>query len=359
MVSNLSNCDENSILLFEYFTANGINDMSIISEATGMIKELADDLKHLDIYLLVSKKFKNLFEDLEVQIIFIDEPLILWLEKNACKFKKSIFIADEGDEHLFNITKILEDNNLKLYCSNSESILTCTNKYLTHEMLKNLVNQPLTYKIKIDSFSNFKNEILSIYNEFNKYEDTKLIIKPIDGVDCEKVSLISKKEDLINFNNIYPEGTIVLIQKYVEGYSCSVSLLTDGNHAIPLSLNKQNIVFGKKDISYCGGELPFNHPLKNQAFKLATEAVETVKGLKGFVGVDLILGEEVTFLEINSRFTTPYVGLKKLVNFNIGETIINLLDNKINIQKLKENIILNGKVKFTKEENELKIEKFN
>ena len=59
MMRDLSNCDENSILLFEYFTANGINDMSIISEATGMIKELADDLKHLDIYLLVSKKFKN------------------------------------------------------------------------------------------------------------------------------------------------------------------------------------------------------------------------------------------------------------------------------------------------------------
>ena len=97
--------------------------------------------------------------------------------------------------------------------------------------------------------------------------------------------------------------------------------------------------------------------MKNQAFKLATEAVETVKGLKGFVGVDLILGEEVTFLEINSRFTTPYVGLKKVANFNIGETIIKLLDKEIKIQDLKHEILLNGKVKFIKKGNKLEIKK--
>ena len=119
MMDNLKSVTTNSILLFEYFTANGINDLSIISEAAGMIKDLADDLKNQNTYLLISKEFEYLFNDVEVKLITISEPLENWLNKNANKFKKSIFIADEADEHLFKITKILEDNGVKLYCSNS------------------------------------------------------------------------------------------------------------------------------------------------------------------------------------------------------------------------------------------------
>ena len=163
--------------------------------------------------------------------------------------------------------------------------------------------------------------------------------------------------DLNILKEFYPIGSEILIQEYINGNSCSVSLLTDGKTAIPLSLNKQNIIYRTENISYCGGELPFNHPLKKDALKLATTAVENINGIKGFVGVDLILGDEVTFLEINSRFTTPYVGLKKVANFNIGETIIKLLDKEIKIQDLKHEILLKGKVKFIKKGNKLEIKK--
>ena len=33
-------------------------------------------------------------------------------------------------------------------------------------------------------------------------------------------------------------------------------------------------------------------------------------------------GDEIYFLEINSRFTTPYVGVKKIANINIAKSII-------------------------------------
>ncbi len=357
MMDNLKNVTTNSILLFEYFTANGINDLSIISEAAGMIKDLADDLKNQNTYLLISKEFEYLFNDVEVKLITISEPLENWLNKNANKFKKSIFIADEADEHLFKITKILEDNGVKLYCSNSESVMICTNKFLTYNSLNGIVKQPFTKKIQINNDNNWKEYIKRIFKKLNQKKPTQLIIKPINGVDCEKVSLISNEEDLNILKEFYPIGSEILIQEYINGNSCSVSLLTDGKTAIPLSLNKQNIIYQTENISYCGGELPFNHPLKKDALKLATTAVENINGIKGFVGVDLILGDEVTFLEINSRFTTPYVGLKKVANFNIGETIIKLLDKEIKIQDLKHEILLKGKVKFIKKGNKLEIKK--
>lgn len=55
------------------------------------------------------------------------------------------------------------------------------------------------------------------------------------------------------------------------------------------------------------------------------EVVESINGLKGYVGVDLILGEDVHVVEVNSRLTTPYVALRKLLNFNLGEAILDLL----------------------------------
>ena len=68
----------------------------------------------------------------------------------------------------------------------------------------------------------------------------------------------------------------------------------------------------------------------------------------------------IYFLEINSRFTTPYVGLSKIAKFNIGKSIINLLDNKIDISKLYKEGFGSNKfdkmVKFKKNGNNLDIE---
>ena len=86
-----------SILLFEYFTANGINNQSIVLEAVSMIKSLADDLKKENITLLLSKNYEKYFKELKINIEFITSPLENWLSKNSKKFKKAIFIADETD----------------------------------------------------------------------------------------------------------------------------------------------------------------------------------------------------------------------------------------------------------------------
>ena len=79
-----------SILLFEYFTANGINNQSIVLEAVSMIKSLTDDLKKENITLLLSKNYKKYFNDFDINIEFITEPLENWLSNNSKKFKKAI-----------------------------------------------------------------------------------------------------------------------------------------------------------------------------------------------------------------------------------------------------------------------------
>jgi len=77
------------------------------------------------------------------------------------------------------------------------------------------------------------------------------------------------------------------------------------------------------------------------------------------VGVDLIINADekdvysVYLLEINSRFTTPFVGLRKVSNFNICKTIVDLIDEKIDIDDL--DVSLDGEVEFIKSGNDLEI----
>ena len=338
---------ENSILIFEYFTASGDRNPCIISEAESLILSLIDDLKDLDIVLLIHKSYEYLLEKFKnLKVIFIEEILEDWLKENSKYFKKAMFISAENDMNLYKLTKVLEDNNLKIYNSSKEASLTCSNKFLTYNKLKNIVHQPKTIQL------NLKKESLSeIYNKWNK---SKLIIKPINGVDCEDIKIINSLEDIPENLNL----SEVLVQEFIEGEDISVSLISDGKNAIPISLNKQNIVYDGEKQKYLGGCLPYISEFKADAFKIAVTAVEAIEGIKGFVGVDLILDKnnKLYFLEINSRFTTPYVALSKIANFNIGENIIDLLDNKIGLNDLKKEISLSGNVTFKKEGNYLNLE---
>lgn len=108
-----------------------------------------------------------------------------------------------------------------------------------------------------------------------------------------------------------------------------------------------------------GGKIPFESEFKDEAFEIATKAVEAIDGLKGFVGVDLLINADekdiysVYLLEINSRFTTPYVGLSKIANINIAKSIVDILDGKLSIDDL--DVSLDGEVEFKKSGDSLLI----
>ena len=111
--------------------------------------------------------------------------------------------------------------------------------------------------------------------------------------------------------------------------------------------------------AYFGGHIPYESKYCDEAFEIATNAVEAIDGIRGFVGVDLLINADekdvysVYLLEINSRFTTPYVGLRKICNFNIGKSIVEIIDGKMDIDDLDTS--LNGEVKFMKSADSLEI----
>jgi hypothetical protein len=356
--------ENDSILVFEYFTASGEKDKCIISEAEELIFALLNDLRDYNVDLVINESYGDALDGYDnVNPILIDENIVDWLKDNAADFNNAIFISAENDNNLYNITKILEDNNVKTYTSTSEACFKTSDKFETYEALPMDVPQPRTFRFKIDPKGYWKRAIENLHEKWQAEDPLtplKLIIKPLVGVDCEDIVVIENIEDLsYDLENIFPPGSRIIVQEFIEGTDVSVSLLSDGKNAIPISLNEQYVELKDEKGTYLGGKLPYESKYKDEAFEIAKNAVESIDGLKGFVGVDLIINADekdiysVYLLEINSRFTTPYVGLSKIANINIGKTIIELIDGEIDIDDL--DISLDGEVEFVKSGDTLEI----
>ena len=132
--------ENESILVFEYFTASGEKDKCIISEAEALLFSLLDDLKEFNVDLIINESYGSVVKNYgNVNPILINQDVVSWLEENANQFNKAIFISAENNNNLYNITKILEENDVKIYNSSAEACLKSSDKYETYEALPNTI----------------------------------------------------------------------------------------------------------------------------------------------------------------------------------------------------------------------------
>jgi predicted ATP-grasp superfamily ATP-dependent carboligase len=154
------------------------------------------------------------------------------------------------------------------------------------------------------------------------------VFKPPNGVGCTGISVVKSKRAVASaVSKIIGEssGKYFMAQELIRGVSASVSLISTGGEALPVSLNKQNVSLATPDSvsTYDGGAVPFDSPQKHAAFSAAKRIVESFQGLRGFVGVDFILSEkEPVVIELNPRLTTSYVGLRRVAGFNPAQAIV-------------------------------------
>ena len=94
------------------------------------------------------------------------------------------------------------------------------------------------------------------------------------------------------------------------GVAASVSLLADGRRAVALTVNAQS-VRASRPFAYRGGTTPLDHPLAGRAVEAALRTCQALPGLRGYVGVDLVLTDsEAVVIEVNPRLTTAYLGVR-------------------------------------------------
>lgn len=224
----------------------------------------------------------------------------------------ALIIAPETDGTLVRLNTLVEDAGAFLLGSRPEGVIVATDKWECHRLFAQAgLPTPATLRTS-------PAEALPAAQELG----FPLVVKPIDGAGCAGIGLVAGSEflepalDRLGFRH----GEL-LLQRFVPGAHASVSLLAVGGDSLALSLNEQWVDLGIPS-HYRGGVASISHHSKEEALELARRGVALVPGLRGYVGVDLVLNREQCFLiEINPRLTTSYVGLRRIINVNLAEAI--------------------------------------
>lgn len=342
-----------NLLVYEHISGGGIASekmvSNILSEGYSMLRSLISDVKyagHRVITLLDSrlKKFEPPIEADKIDFISSPSELDEKLRKNSSLVDATYVIAPEKGKMLQKLVKIMETCGRTSLNCRSGAIKKASNKMKILETIKKKgIRVPETVRLNIHQ----KTKTIRHLVEELGYP---LVFKPLDGVGCSGVSLVKNENQITPAIKKIARESIsghCIAQERINGVNASVSVISTDKRALPVTLNQQIVTLAspREKSRYHGGIVPFNHTLKKEALKVAQASVESIGGLRGYVGVDLVLTEEEpVVIEINPRLTTSYIGLRKVVNFNPAQAVIDAVFEK----QLSENVQSSRQVFFLK-----------
>jgi predicted ATP-grasp superfamily ATP-dependent carboligase len=344
-----------NLLIYEYVSGGGYANetisASVLSEGYAMLRSLISDFKvagHQVTTLLDSRLtgFNPPLEADEVVSVSSSEELDKKLKELTGVADAVYVVAPESGQVLEkHVENVEASGGTSLNCQ-TDAIKHFSNKMKTYVALKKGgVKVPET--VLVDLHERTRN-----ISSLNKEMGYPLIFKPLEGVSCSGLSLV-KNEGRIEaaVKKVAHEslGKYFLVQELVRGTAVSSCVFSTGKKALAVSLNKQFVKLEPPDgkSRYSGGAVPFLHSLEEEALKTAQRAAETIGGLKGYVGVDMVLTKEgPVVMEINPRLTMSYIGLKKVAVFNPAQAIVDAVLRR----KLPKNSLLRGYALFKKVE---------
>jgi len=297
----------------------------------------------------LSKLNPPLAADCTVPVFYAQEAEKLLV--NAAEINDAVYvIAPETGRTLQSLVQLVSQTGKLSFNCAASAIREVADKTVLFETLKKKgLSAPETIALNVNS------GLAEVKSAVKSRLDYPLVFKPADGVSCSGLSLVDEDAQVENaIAKIRAEsvGNHFITQEFIRGEAASVSLLCTGSGALPISLNKQNVKLATPEAasSYEGGVVPFNHPLKHEAFTTAEKVGVSFTGLRGYVGVDLVLAEDKPFVvDVNPRLTTSYVGLSRVAGFNLAEAMVNaVLKNKLPARRGNKGFVYFSKVATSK-----------
>jgi predicted ATP-grasp superfamily ATP-dependent carboligase len=161
------------------------------------------------------------------------------------------------------------------------------------------------------------------------------VCKPRHGAGSQGTFLVNSADDLTASLALFRREIShdhAILQPFVPGLPASVGFLIGPRAAIPLPPATQHLSPDGR-FTYLGGSLPLAPALAARAVQLGSKAIEAVPGLRGYTGVDLVLGpaddgSADQVIEINPRLTTSYIGLRALAASNLAQALLNVVTGR-------------------------------
>ncbi len=327
------------IAIYEYVSGGGYAQqplpLGLLAEGYGMLRSMAADFKAAghEVTVLLDERISKLNPPLEADFTV---PIIY--QSEAQKFLASIsmvndavyVIAPETGQILQKLVQSIEVNGKICLNCTSEAIEKVSNKATLNKHLNKVqITTPKTLLL------NFKDNITKNAKRINQELTYPIVLKTLDGAGCSGMSIIKTQESLNTAIAKLQKNTAVpqfIAQNYINGLPASVSVISNGKKAIAISLNKQQITLAQpsEESQYIGGCVPLEHPLSAKACSVAEKLVESIAGLRGYVGIDVVLSEDTVYVvDVNPRLTTSYVGLHAVADFNVAQALFEAVTSGI------------------------------
>ena len=347
------------VLVYEHVSGGGYAGQPIspivLSEGFGMLHYIVSDFKSAghDVTVLLDARLSKLnppmVVDCTIPVFYPQEAEKLLA--NAAKINDAVYvIAPETGQTLQSLVELVENKGkVSLNCGAS-AIQKAADKTVLHEALKkNGLPTPNTVMLNVDGGLA---EVKQIIRSGFSYP---VVFKPVDSVSCCGLSMVKEDvqvEKAVAKIKSESAGKHFIVQEFIDGEAASVSVLCTGSKALAISLNRQKVKVAVPEAvsSYEGGTVPFDHPLKQEAFSVGEKVAESFPGLKGYVGVDMVLANDKLFVvEVNPRLTTSYVGLCRVATFNVAEALVKtILKGQLPIEQETRGFVYFSKVETPK-----------
>lgn len=326
------------ILIFEYICGGGFCNTNLPTtlarEGSLMLNALLHDFATLtqhNVSVLLDSRCISNFTTTNYRVIPVNaKDNIVSIFNQALHYCDAVWIiAPETNNILFDLTVQVETLNKLLLSSPSSAIAKTADKLQTFTLLtaNNILTIPTQRLIDYPDYSNFP-----------------LVIKPIDGVGCEKTYLItaSSLKDWQSWEN----KNNFIIQPFIKGDPLSISALFNRGQAHILCINRQHLQLKNQQFKLLSCEVNISIENKHDFEKLLNKIAKTFPDLFGYVGVDLILSDKLYIVEINPRLTSSYSGIKPALGLNIADLVLQSLYQEIKIKPTINKTIF---VKITQE----------
>ena len=166
----------------------------------------------------------------------------------------------------------------------------------------------------------------------------RYVVKPRTGCGSEGVRITSYAR----------AGPGEIVTRYHEGLHLSASFIVGKEGFLPLTLNRQLIDFADGKMRYQGSQVPYRTPRAAEIWEAAEKAAD-VLGLRGYAGIDFVLGEKPWAVDVNARPTTSIIGIARVMKEQIGDLIV-----RARFGGLPERVHLEGESIFRKGDLALK-----
>ncbi len=336
------------LFVYEHITSGALIDQdlpaSLAHEGDEMLSAVLHDchcLPTVAVSILRDSRLSKTDNNKRLRCQLVSDPIqfqILWLQ---CLIDADaiIIIAPETGHVLADLQQQALDHGKTILGCQPSAISITTNKLRCEQQLNN------------HNIASPKSYLASQWPQQNFEYPDGYIVKPVDGAGCIDTLIFDTAIELKYYLSQQHSEALqhTIVQPYIQGVPASLSLLISDDGILVLAINSQKINRKSNTLIFTGCVVNGIHETLfslAQATQLAQQIHQSIPGLWGFVGVDIILSNNTaTVIDINPRLTTSYVGLQQSLSvnpmellFSMNEGILPTLDSTL--QRKHVNIVI-------------------